>query len=176
MPMSPACCFIVPCRDALRQAENGVGPLAADLASLQCQLAQLMQQPFGLPASSRASSRRSSRPTSARAMPPAAAGAAAELEPELQLSAGGEEGAPRSDGAAQWSSAVGSRHGSPRIRAVHSRAEQQAGAGQQADEGALAVEGAEHSGTAAAKDDVQPGQQQPSSHALVRYLEMVGKC
>ena len=117
-------------REALRQAENGVGPLAADLADLQHQLAHLMQQPFAFPADStgHASSRRSSRPASAIGAPTAAAGATAELEPQSPL-AGGEVAEPVGSAGVALQVIAGSRHGSPRIRAVHSRAEQQAAEG-----------------------------------------------
>lgn len=152
-PASPSLAFVAAHREALRQAELGAGPLAADLADLQRQLAELVLQPIPLPAGSRASSRRSSRPASGRGAQQAAAGAAAELEPQSPLAIEGPE--VHSPGYAQQQlGAAGSRHGSPRIRAVHSRAEQQAA------EDAAALESSGH-GCAAAE--------RPSSLAMVSW-------
>lgn len=145
-------------REALRQAEQGAGPLAADLADLQRQLAELVLQPIPLPAGSRASSRRSSRPASGRGVLLAAADAAAELEPQSPLALEGPE--LRSAGHAQQLGAAGSRHGSPRIRAVHSRAEQQAVGG------ASALESSSHGSVAP---------QQPSSLAMVSWTSRAGQ-
>ncbi len=136
---------VLSCREALRQAENGAGPLAADLADLQRQLAQLMQQPFAFPAGSRASSRPSSRVVSVSNAQLTAAGATAELEPESPLAAG--EGGELQCAADAAHVGAGRRYGSPRIRAVHSRAEQQAV------ECDLALESGSHGGTDARRSN-----------------------
>lgn len=50
------CCLAVPCRKRLRETEGREGVSAAELADLQRQLQELMEQPMPLPVGSRPSS------------------------------------------------------------------------------------------------------------------------